>query len=225
MSVEHSHDPDPIEQLLLTAYPNPERKGCPGRAVLENLANQERDQNDPNWYHIWHCSPCFAEFKELRDARWERERLQGQRRRRATWGTVAAAACVAAIIVFFSMRSHRGPAPVQVAQITVDLFNVEARRSVGQETRIELPPLPRAIDDVHIILPRFSEAGTYTVAVLRSKESGTALAMAKNETTVNGQKLELNVRLNLADAPRGDYLLGTRFDDGDLVYYYPLKVQ
>ncbi|HZQ56050.1 MAG TPA: hypothetical protein VFB14_27910 [Bryobacteraceae bacterium] len=25
--------------------------------------------------------------------------------------------------------------------------------------------------------------------------------------------------------PAGDYLLGTRLDDGDLVYYYPLKIQ
>lgn len=225
MSVDHSHDPDPIEQLLLTAYPNPERKGCPGRAVLESLANQERDQSDPNWYHIWHCSPCFAEFKELRDARWERERLQAQRRKWATWSAIAAAACVAAIIAFFTVRSFRAPAPPQIAEITINLFNVEAQRGAGQETKIELPALPRATDNVHVILPRFSEAGTYTVAVLRSKHSGSALAVAKSKTVSNGPKLELNVRFNLASAPAGDYLLGTRFDDGDLVYYYPLKVQ
>ena len=225
MSVDHSHDPDPIEQLLLTAYPNPERKGCPGRAVLESLAKQERDQNDPTWYHIWHCSPCFAEFKELRDARWERERLQAQHRRWAVWGGIAAAACVAAVIAFFSARSYRGPVPPQVAEITINLLNVEAQRGADQETKIELPPLPRGIDNVRIILPRFSEAGTYTVAVLRSKQSGSALALAKSKTVTNGQNLELNVRFNLASAPTGDYLLGTRFDDGDLVYYYPLKVQ
>jgi hypothetical protein len=78
---------------------------------------------------------------------------------------------------------------------------------------------------VHIILPRFSEAGTYTVAVLRSKQSGSAVAMAKSRTVANGQQLELNVRFNLVSVPRGDYLLGARLDDGDLVYYYPLKLQ
>ena len=91
MSVDHSHDPDPIEELLLTAYPNPERKGCPGREVLESLANQQRDESDPNWYHIWHCSPCFAEFKALRDARWERERAEARRRKHVLWIGAAAA--------------------------------------------------------------------------------------------------------------------------------------
>src|SRR6185312_5577797 len=98
MRVDPSQDEDPIEQLLLTAYPNPERKGCPGRSLLESLANQERDQSDPSWYHIWHCSPCFAEFKELRNSRWERERLQAQRRKRMTWGAAAAVVCLAAFL-------------------------------------------------------------------------------------------------------------------------------
>lgn len=88
-----------------------------------------------------------------------------------------------------------------------------------------LPALPRTVDNVRIILPRFSEGGTYTVAVLRSKESGSALAIATSRTIARGQKLELQVRFNLRDAPTGDYLLGTRLDDGDLIYYYPLKIQ
>jgi hypothetical protein len=225
MSVDHSHDPDPIEQLLLTAYPNPERKGCPGRAVLESLANQERDQSDPNWYHIWHCSPCFAEFKELRDARWEREERRARRRKQTTWISVAAVVCLAALLAFFSIRSRRGPAPPQIADITINLYNVEAQRGAGQETKIELPSLPRAIDNVHIILPRFSEAGTYTVAVLRSKESGSAITIAKTQTLAEGQQLLLNVRLDLSNAPLGEYWLGTRLDDGNLIYYYPLKIK
>lgn len=28
---------DPIEELLLRAYPNPERKGCPGSEILQAL--------------------------------------------------------------------------------------------------------------------------------------------------------------------------------------------
>ena len=225
MSVDHSHDPDPIEQLLLTAYPNPERKGCPGRAVLESLASQERDESDPNWYHVWHCSPCYGEFKELRDARWERERLRAQRRKRAAWGALAAACIAAAIVVLWTLQSYRAPATAQVAQITINLFNIEAQRGAGQETKIELPPLPRAIDKVRIVLPRFSEAGMYTVAVLRSKQSGSALALSKSRTVAKREQLVLDVQFNLVNAPAGNYLLGTRLDDGDLVYYYPLKIQ
>src|SRR5579875_362479 len=225
MSVDHSHEPDPIEQLLLTAYPNPERKGCPGRAVLESLANQERDQNDPTWYHIWHCSPCFAEFKELRDAHWEGERRRTQRRKLATWLSVAAVACLVAILVFLTLRVHSRTASPDIADITINLFNVEAQRGPNQETQIKLPPLPRAVDNVHIILPRYSEAGTYTVGVLRSKESGSAIALAKSQTVRKGQQLVLNVQFNLLNAPVGEYWLGTRLDDGNLIYYYPLKIQ
>lgn len=65
----------------------------------------------------------------------------------------------------------------------------------------------------------------YTVAMLRSKESGSALAVAKDRTVANGQQLMLNVRFNLLNAPTGDYLLGTRLDDGNLIYYYPLKIE
>ncbi len=108
-TVDPSRDPDPIEQLLLTAYPNPERKGCPGRDVLTNLAGKERDADDPNWYHVWHCSPCYAEFKQLRDARWEREKVREQRRSRATWVTVVAAALVVIVsgAVWWVQRNRR----------------------------------------------------------------------------------------------------------------------
>jgi hypothetical protein len=225
MRVDPSRDEDPIEQLLLTAYPNPERKGCPGRSVLESLANQERDQSDPNWYHIWHCSPCFAEFKELRDARWERERLQEQRRRRATWVAVAAVVCLAALLAFWKTRSSRAPAPIQTAQILVNLYDYEAQREAGQQMKIHLPPVPRAIDDLRIILPRFSEAGTYTVSVFPMTESAPALVSARCHTDGSGDKLELRVRLDLQGQSSGDYKLGTRLEGEGLVYYYPLTIQ
>ncbi len=225
MRVDPSHEEDPIEQLLLTAYPNPERKGCPGRSVLESLANQERDQSDPNWYHIWHCSPCFAEFKELRDARWEREASQAQRRRRVTWGTIAAVACLAAILVFWRLRVFRERVPVQTAQILINLYNYEVQRGAGQQMNIQLPPLPRALDDLQIVLPRFSEPGTYTVAVFPLKNSEAALVSATGHTVADGEKLELRVRLNLSDELSGDYKLGTRLEGEGLVYYYPLTIR
>jgi hypothetical protein len=69
MNLDAHGGPDPIEELLLTAYPNPERVGCPDRKTLEALGNLARDESDPAWSHIWHCSPCFAEFKsfEMKD--------------------------------------------------------------------------------------------------------------------------------------------------------------
>lgn len=225
MSVDPSQDPDPIEQLLLTAYPNPERKGCPGRSVLETLASKKRDAEDPNWYHVWHCSPCYAEFKELRDGRWEHERLRAHGRRRVTLAAAAALIVIGASGTFWFVHEHSGSASIQLAQVTIDLSDVDAVRGVGRDHAINLHPLPRKVDDVRIILPRFSEAGRYTVAVLRSRDSGSALAVSDAATVGQGQKLELSVRLDLSHAPAGSYLLGTRLNNGGLVYYYPLKVE
>ena len=63
-----------IQNAILSEYPNPERRGCPGRTVVESFAKNpdqitvEEDRNpDSKWYHITHCSPCYAEFLELRD--------------------------------------------------------------------------------------------------------------------------------------------------------------
>jgi hypothetical protein len=55
-----------IQNLVLKAYPNPERIGCPlGRAV-ENLAKRASGfhdiQTEPDYQHVMHCSPCYREF-------------------------------------------------------------------------------------------------------------------------------------------------------------------
>jgi hypothetical protein len=39
--------PDPIEELLLRAYPNPERKGCPGSETIQALAKQGSSPQPP----------------------------------------------------------------------------------------------------------------------------------------------------------------------------------
>jgi hypothetical protein len=64
-----------IQRAILRNYPNLERRGCPGDAVLRNLAanpdsiKAEDETNvDGAWYHISHCSPCYASFLELRNA-------------------------------------------------------------------------------------------------------------------------------------------------------------
>jgi hypothetical protein len=180
----------------------------------------------PNWYHVWHCSPCYAEFKQLRDARWDRESIQERRRRRATWIAVAAAAVVLIVSgAIWWVQKNREPEQVEMAQITLDLSDLDAKRDVGQDHPIRLHPLPRKVDDVRIILPRFSDEGQYTVGVLKSKNTDTALAVAKASTLKSGRQLLLAVHLDLSRAAPGTYLLGTRLDGGDQIYYYPLRIE
>src|SRR2546429_5552485 len=75
---------------VASAFPNPERVGCPGHQRLAILARQSSppDQNDVD--HLMTCSDCFVEFHALRKA-WKQ-------RRAAAIGALIAAAV--ALIVF-----------------------------------------------------------------------------------------------------------------------------
>lgn len=64
-----------IQCGLIRGYPNPERRGCPVDAAVRDLATNpdsitHEDEADEHsaWYHISHCSPCYARFLELRNA-------------------------------------------------------------------------------------------------------------------------------------------------------------
>ena len=66
-------DLDPLRKAILQAYPNPERKGCPGPEVIERLARETAvevvdpaDIDPENTEHILHCSPCYAELQARR---------------------------------------------------------------------------------------------------------------------------------------------------------------
>ena len=60
-----------LQDSILRDYPNPERKGCPGDAVLKELAERPLDQaveGDPRWHHVTHCSECYREFLTFNNA-------------------------------------------------------------------------------------------------------------------------------------------------------------
>jgi hypothetical protein len=70
-----------IQRAILQSYPNPERHGCPGETTIRNFATNPdtigaADETDEHggWYHITHCSPCYASFLELRNAGRDRRR-------------------------------------------------------------------------------------------------------------------------------------------------------
>ena len=71
---------DPIDELRRTAYPNPERKGCPDAATFDALRSRRIAFDDPVWEHIEHCSPCYCEFAEIRQAHFEEEKKSDSRR-------------------------------------------------------------------------------------------------------------------------------------------------
>jgi hypothetical protein len=64
-----------IQRAILQSYPNPERHGCPGDVVVhdfaicpERITAEEESDEQSAWYHITHCSPCYASFLKARNA-------------------------------------------------------------------------------------------------------------------------------------------------------------
>src|SRR5208282_6484753 len=77
---------DILRQGLATEFPNPERIGCPGNALLKRIAQGKVSltEAEPWLDHLGSCSPCFQEFKEFR------RQSAIQRRRVLTWVATAA---------------------------------------------------------------------------------------------------------------------------------------
>ena len=244
--------PDPIEELLATAYPNPDRVGCPGSSVIEALGNQKISKTDPVWSHVWHCSPCFREFKVVRDARWQREEAQALQRKRIRLAVVVSAAVLMIASVLLVLRNKDNSlreqqelagkpqhsnlaitkktdahtdnnAPAQVDFVTLNLLNVGTYRG-SEDHPVDLPLLHRKMVEMRITLPRFSDTGRYTIMVLKSRDSDSAIAQGSAVTTENDTVAEVKVRLNLSDAIPGAYLLATRRQGDQAMYYYPLRI-
>jgi hypothetical protein len=57
-----------LAEVVMTQFPNPDRKGCPGAAVLRAIATKRISMGDPAITHVGACSPCFRELTAMRRA-------------------------------------------------------------------------------------------------------------------------------------------------------------
>lgn len=228
MAADPIGEENPIEFILLNGFPNPERKGCPPSEIIQALGNRELGRDHPAWQHIWNCSPCFNEFKTIRDARLARieggERRQRTRRR---FVAAAAASAAAAIGGYFVVSEIRSKPSRDFAVVAVDLTNGAAIRGANQNPDSPIAELPRKLDEIHLTLPRFSRLGRYVVAVLQSQSESTAVALGSALATGTEEHPTLIVSLDLSEARPGRYFLGTRFEEQgrqETPNYYPVTI-
>jgi hypothetical protein len=215
--------PDPFEELVLRAYPNPERKGCPGSETIRALADKLLPHGHPVWEHVWKCSPCFAEFRELRDARRERERLD--RRRRAVYFAVVAAilllAAGAAVTLLLSKRSTapygpktaKAPASSQpIYPAAVLNLGISSTRSADENARsaqqAPVQRLPHRRVDLTVYLPRGSEDGEYQLEVLDSQSA--VLISTSGKAAIDRGLTSFTTSLDLQKMAPGKYIVRSR---------------
>src|SRR4051794_11806445 len=138
------------------------------------MANQEIGRDNPAWSHIWKCSPCFRDFKVLRDARVARvEREYERRRTRRNLLKMAGAVIASSTAAYVTALGFRARSK-QPAAVTINLREAGVTRGVNQD-RAPVARLPRQLDEIHVELPRFSLPGRYVVAILESQQENTAV--------------------------------------------------
>src|SRR5580658_949832 len=101
---------DILRQGLATEFPNPERIGCPGSALLKGIAQGRVSltEAEPWLDHLGSCSPCFQEFKEFR-------RQSAIQRRRVQIWVATAAVLLFAVGGWLWVRARRSVEATEVA--------------------------------------------------------------------------------------------------------------
>jgi hypothetical protein len=193
---------DLLNKGLSRDFPNPQRIGCPGTAILKSIALHKLPlaEADPWLEHFSSCSPCFHEFGEIR------KQAAGQRRQTHMW-LAAAAMVLLAVAGWMWVRSR--PSGETAAVVVLDLRGHATVR--GENTPdASQPPLeiPRNAGSLTLDLPIGSNEGAYDVALFNP--SGAELFRTSATAKLEDHIVVLRAGVNLAGVSPGSYFLGFR---------------
>lgn len=196
---------------------------CPDDAFLLALARRSKSIAllDPRVDHAATCPNCMKRLLVLRQER------QSQRRKLA-WA-LAGAACIILVASLFAWsryesRKQQMLALAQPVPEVVDLWNAATYRG-QQPGQLQSVLLPAARIHLTIILPRFSFAGQYLVAVTRDQNGNGLVAEGTTAAAGTGAQEKVIVDLDLRSAKTGAYFLSTTHEQDQAAYYYPLQIK
>lgn len=116
-----------------SAYPNPDRVGCPDRQRVDALARRKCSPADHMGEvdHIATCSPCFVEYQAIR-------RAVKRRRVVLSAGGLAAAIVVSVFSGLLLLRDHGVTVPQPLARPSAEIA-----KDVRQKRVVDLRPYER----------------------------------------------------------------------------------
>lgn len=225
-----------LEQLR--AYTQRQPRGnktpeCPDDSFVRAYAAKPGSfsLSDSRVRHVTSCDYCLPTLLDFRSASASRRPALV---RIAAIASLCAACLIAGFLGAIYWSHHQSiavgpPATSQQGSLpldqTLDLTNYGTYR--GSQDEPPRPPinLPAALLHVNLILPRFSEAGPYTIMVVGDKEGNGRIAYATGTATMVGNQTKLTVTLDLRRVRTGDYVLLTELNGQDDWYSYPLRIQ
>ena len=210
-----------LQEEILSKYPNPERKGCPGDAVLKALASRPFDEpmeGDPNWAHVTHCSECYREFLGFRSAI-----TQGNKARKEVfrWGFAGAVVLLALVIFLFvrgaGQNESKRPQNAELAYVprTINIESMTRSATGGGEKKPFF--LGRDREALTIQLPVGSRAGQYEFQL----RNGADQAILTKSATANIEHgvTAFQVNADLTGFQPGQYKMEVRQVPYDWEYY------
>jgi hypothetical protein len=193
---------DLLARGLSQEFPNPQRIGCPGPAILNGIAlhRMSLSEADPWLDHLSSCTPCFQEFGQIR------KEATGKRRSTQMW---LAAAAVVIVVVAGWLWVRSRPLGQNTAVVVLDLRGrATVRGDSGPEP--SQPPLavPRNARSLTLDLPMGSNEGAYDLALL--DPSGAELFRTNATAKLENHTVVLRADVDLAGVSPGSYFLGVR---------------
>lgn len=214
-SKDEQHLLDVLERGLSREFPNPERIGCPGSAVLRGIASHKLRLADvQQWLdHLSACSPCYQDFTELR------KQSPSQRRRLQVW-LAAAAVVILTVAGWLWVRIHFAVQGPETA--VLDLRGISVIRGENSP-KTNLPTLEVQHSTKHLVLdlPIGSAEGAYDLALL--SESGTQLLSANGTAQLQNRVVVLKADIDARAVRPGTYLLALRQPGAEWVRF-PVRV-
>lgn len=206
---------DILRQGLATEFPNPERIGCPGNALLKSIAQGKVSltEAEPWLDHLGSCSPCFQEFKEFRGR-------SAIRRRRALMLVATAAVLLFAVGGWLWVRARSSVEMTDTA--VLDLRGRSVARGQSRSEADQAPlEISRTIKHLVLNLPIGSKEGPYDVGLLT--ETGHQISRTTGMAQLHDQITDLRVDVDLSGVQAGEYSLGLRQSGLDWTRY-PIRV-
>jgi hypothetical protein len=194
---------DILRQGLATEFPNPDRIGCPGNALLRGIAQGKVSftEAEPWLDHLGSCSPCFQEFKEFRS------QSAILRRRVLTWAAASAAVLLFAVGGWLWVRARHSVESTETA--VLDLRERSVARGQNPSDTGQAPlEIPRTAKHLVLDLPIGSKEGPYDVGLITN--TGDELLRATGTAELRDHITRLRVDVDLSSVRPGAYSLGIR---------------
>ncbi len=194
-----------LQQMALAAYPNPQREGCPGSVVLDEVASTPMPFQHPAYEHVKRCSPCLQEMLDLRGAK-VRARKAASLKNKRVWGITILAACLflAALLIWpFLSRKHHFLPTTSAGAMAV--WNIQSpTRGDSEESQPVRLEAPAQKGTIRVNLSLGSNDGQYELQIRRTKE-GSALQSFTSIAHLTNGITSLEIQADFSTLSPGSY--------------------